>query len=93
MNVLLAYSGGLDTSFLVAWLTREQGLAVTTLSIDCGGWSDAERAELEARALATGAVRIDLETAVDNTVAQKLYESLGYQREQSFHKYSLALRP
>jgi len=56
MNVLLAYSGGLDTSFLVAWLTREQGHAVTTLAIDCGGWSEAERAELERRALATGAV-------------------------------------
>jgi argininosuccinate synthase len=56
MNVLLAYSGGLDTSFLVAWLTREQGHAVTTLAIDCGGWSAAERAELERRALATGAV-------------------------------------
>lgn len=56
MNVLLAYSGGLDTSFLVAWLTREQGHAVTTLAIDCGGWNDAERAELERRALATGAV-------------------------------------
>jgi argininosuccinate synthase len=55
MNVLLAYSGGLDTSFLVAWLTREQGHAVTTLAIDCGGWSAEERAELERRALATGA--------------------------------------
>src|SRR5262245_30350866 len=56
MNVLLAYSGGLDTSFLVAWLTREQGHAVTTLAIDCGGWSAGERTELEQRALATGAV-------------------------------------
>jgi len=56
MRILLAYSGGLDTSFLVAWLTRERGYHVTTLSIDCGGWSPDERAEIEARALATGAV-------------------------------------
>src|SRR5262249_46238885 len=55
MKVLLAYSGGLDTSFLVAWLTREQQHEVTTLAIDCGGWSVAERDELEQRALATGA--------------------------------------
>jgi argininosuccinate synthase len=55
MKVLLAYSGGLDTSFLVAWLTKEQGHEVTTLAIDCGGWSAAEKAELERRALATGA--------------------------------------
>ena len=56
MQVLLAYSGGLDTSFLVAWLTREQGHAVTTLAIDCGGWSAEERRSLEERALALGAV-------------------------------------
>jgi argininosuccinate synthase len=56
MKVLLAYSGGLDTSFLIAWLTREQGHEVTTLAIDCGGWSRVARAELARRALATGAV-------------------------------------
>ena len=56
MRVLLAYSGGLDTSFLVAWLTRELGHSVTTLAIDCGGWSGATRRELARRALATGAV-------------------------------------
>lgn len=42
-------------------------------------------------AVQSGASRIDLETAVDNHNAQKLYESLGYQREQSFYKYSLEL--
>ena len=56
MRVLLAYSGGLDTSFLVAWLTRELGHSVTTLAIDCGGWSGATRRELARRSLATGAV-------------------------------------
>ncbi len=56
MRVLLAYSGGLDTSFLVAWLTRERAASVTTLSVDCGGWSAGERSEIEARALALGAV-------------------------------------
>ena len=55
MKVLLAYSGGLDTSFLVAWLTREQQHDVTTLAIDCGGWSANERDELERRALRYGA--------------------------------------
>jgi AcrR family transcriptional regulator/ribosomal protein S18 acetylase RimI-like enzyme len=44
-------------------------------------------------AASTGAIRIDLETAVDNTGAQRLYESLGYVREQAFFKYSLALGP
>ncbi|MEX1026283.1 MAG: argininosuccinate synthase [Planctomycetota bacterium] len=56
MRVLLAYSGGLDTSYLVAWYARERVADVTTLAVDCGGWSDAERAELERRALTLGAV-------------------------------------
>jgi AcrR family transcriptional regulator/ribosomal protein S18 acetylase RimI-like enzyme len=37
------------------------------------------------------ASRIDLETAIDNYTAQALYESLGYERERDFYKYSLEL--
>ena len=36
-----------------------------------------------------GAVRVSLETAVDNAGAQALYESLGYQRDGAFHRYHL----
>ena len=39
----------------------------------------------------TGAARIDLETAVDNLPAQRLYKDLGYVREQQFFKYSLPI--
>ena len=39
----------------------------------------------------TGACRIDLETASDNIAAQALYESLGYERDQDFYKYSLEI--
>lgn len=42
---------------------------------------------------ATGACRIDLETALDNHRAQALYESLGYCRDTVFYKYSLPLAP
>ena len=47
----------------------------------------------QARKLAksNGASRIDLETAVDNTNAQALYEALGYEKEVEFFKYSLLL--
>ena len=38
-----------------------------------------------------GAHRIDLSTAVTNIVAQPLYESLGYERDEVFYSYSLAL--
>ncbi len=56
MRVLLAYSGGLDTSYLVAWLIREQGAEVTALTVDCGGFSAAEKISLRERALQLGAV-------------------------------------
>jgi len=45
----------------------------------------------EKMARKSGASRIDLETAIDNYDAQALYQSLGYQREVEFYKYSLDL--
>jgi len=40
----------------------------------------------------SGAVRIQLETAVDNTTAQSVYEALGYERDTVFYNYSLAIK-
>jgi ribosomal protein S18 acetylase RimI-like enzyme len=39
----------------------------------------------------TGATRIDLGTAITNTTGQALYESLGYERDNEFYRYSLEL--
>lgn len=39
----------------------------------------------------TGARRVDLATAISNTVAQPLYESMGYERDNAFYTYSLRL--
>ena len=38
-----------------------------------------------------GAVRLSLATAHDNTPAQALYESLGWQRDERFQHYALTL--
>jgi len=56
MRVLLAYSGGLDTSYLVARLSAEEGHEVVAVTVDCGGFDAAERAEIAERACALGAV-------------------------------------
>ena len=40
---------------------------------------------------ATGACEIMLQTAADNMTAQGLYEKLGYQRDNDFYVYTLAL--
>lgn len=56
MRIVLAYSGGLDTTYCVAWLTREKGAEVTTVTVDTGGMDQAEIDRIHARALAAGAV-------------------------------------
>jgi ribosomal protein S18 acetylase RimI-like enzyme len=40
---------------------------------------------------AAGAVRLSLSTAITNTPAQKLYESLGWKRDAAFCEYGLTL--
>lgn len=42
-------------------------------------------------AQATGAVGMELTTAVDNRPGQALYESLGWVRDEAFYYYELAL--
>ena len=42
-------------------------------------------------ALETGTRRLELSTAIDNSRAQALYESLGYERDTDFYHYSLAV--
>lgn len=46
-------------------------------------------AAARAHAQDAGAARLVLETAVDNRVAQALYESFGFQRETGFFTYTL----
>ena len=41
---------------------------------------------------AVGAVRMSLSTALTNTAAQALYESCGWQRDQTFCEYQLTLK-
>jgi argininosuccinate synthase len=53
--ILLAFSGGLDTSFCVPWLKETYGRPVVTVTVDTGG-IDAEAAQvLETRARQLGA--------------------------------------
>jgi argininosuccinate synthase len=54
--IVLAYSGGLDTSFLVPWIAEQERRPVITVTVDTGG-IDAEAArQLGERARALGAV-------------------------------------
>ncbi len=61
--VVLAYSGGLDTSVAVKWLQEERGLDVVALTVDVGQQEDLE--EARERALASGAVHAEVVDARD----------------------------
>ena len=54
--IVLAYSGGLDTSFLVPWVAEHYQRPVITVTVDTGGIDAAAARTLEERALALGAV-------------------------------------
>jgi len=55
-RVVLAYSGGLDTSVAVKWIGEEWGAEVVALAVDVGQGVDDDWETIRARALAAGAV-------------------------------------
>src|ERR1044072_6000507 len=62
-KVVLAYSGGLDTSVLIPWLKEEYGMDVVTLTANLGGEPDLEA--IRQKALKTGASQAFVEDARD----------------------------
>lgn len=65
-KVLLAFSGGLDTSYCVVYLRHELGLDVHTAIVQTGGFTEEELQNIEQRALALGA---SSHTTIDETSA------------------------
>jgi argininosuccinate synthase len=55
-RVVLAYSGGLDTSVAVKWIGEEWGAEVIALAVDVGQGADDDWDTIRERALAAGAV-------------------------------------
>jgi argininosuccinate synthase len=54
--IVLAFSGGLDTSFCVPWLAETYGRPVVTVTVDTGGLDAAAAAALRERSRRLGAV-------------------------------------
>lgn len=53
-KVVLAYSGGLDTSYCVKYLTEEKGLEVYAITVNTGGFSEEQLEAIEVRAKEMG---------------------------------------
>jgi argininosuccinate synthase len=54
-KVVLAYSGGLDTSYCVKYLSQERGLDVYTVLVDTGGFEEDELKSIGEKSLLMGA--------------------------------------
>ena len=53
--IILAFSGGLDTSFCVPWLRENHGREIITATVDTGGIDANSANDLQERSLRLGA--------------------------------------
>ena len=65
-TVVLAYSGGLDTSYCVKYLTDDKGYEVYSVLVDTGGFSAEELKEVEERAYLMGVKKHESIKAIDD---------------------------
>ena len=71
MKIVLAYSGGLDTSVICRWLQETYGAEVVTFTADIGQGEEVEPARAKAKAL--GAREIYIEDLTEEFVADFVY--------------------
>ena len=70
-KLVLAYSGGLDTSYCAMNLSKEHGFEVHAVSVNTGGFSEEEIKTIEEKALALGATSY---TSID--AVQSFYDKV-----------------
>ncbi|AEG58650.1 argininosuccinate synthase [Desulforamulus ruminis] len=73
-KVVLAYSGGLDTSVIIAWLKENYGYEVIAMTADLG--QGEELAPLEEKAIQSGASKIYIEDLRKEFVEEYVFPTL-----------------
>jgi argininosuccinate synthase len=73
-KVILAYSGGLDTSVAIRWLRESFNLDVICVTVDVGNEQDFEA--IQEKALRTGAVKAFVHDAKDDFIKYFVFPSL-----------------
>jgi argininosuccinate synthase len=74
-KLVLAYSGGLDTTTAIKWLTVEQGYDVVALNIDVG--KSREQPVVESRGLAAGAAKVRVIDAKEDFIRYFAFPALA----------------
>jgi argininosuccinate synthase len=69
-QILLAFSGGLDTSYCAVYLKQEKGYDVHAVTVDTGGLTDDDRQRLEQHASQLGTTSFRIIDAKKNYYAQ-----------------------
>lgn len=73
-KVILAYSGGLDTSIIIPWLKENYDYDVIAVCLDVGQGDDMEA--VKAKALKTGASKVYIEDLKEEFVTEYLYKGI-----------------
>ena len=74
-KLVLAYSGGLDTTTAIKWLSVEQGYEVVALNIDVG--KSREQPVVESRGLAAGALKVRVIDAREDFIRYFAFPALA----------------
>jgi len=73
-KVILAYSGGLDTSIIVPWLMENYDFEVIAVCLDVGQGDSME--EVKAKAIKTGASKVYIEDLKEEFITEYLYKGI-----------------
>lgn len=73
-KVILAYSGGLDTSIIVPWLKENYDFEVIAVCLDVG--QDDDMDEVKAKAIKTGASKVYIEDLKEEFITEYLYKGI-----------------
>ncbi|MDV7138091.1 argininosuccinate synthase [Maribacter sp. TH_r10] len=89
-KLVLAYSGGLDTSYCAKYLSKDQGFEVHAVSVNTGGFSDEEIATINSKALELGATTYTSINAV-KTFYEKVVKYLIFGNVLKNNTYPLSV--
>ncbi|MFC5412499.1 argininosuccinate synthase [Larkinella bovis] len=89
-KVVLAFSGGLDTSFCVKYLSEDLGYEIYSVLVDTGGFSEDELKAIEARAYSLG-VKSHAAIAKTNDYYQQCLKYLVYGNILKNNTYPLSV--
>ncbi|MBP2027331.1 argininosuccinate synthase [Acetoanaerobium pronyense] len=73
-KIVLAYSGGLDTSIIIPWLKENYDAEIIATCIDVGQDEDMEK--VKSKAIASGATKVYVEYSTDEFVKDYVYKAI-----------------